>query len=71
MRLGQRCQRSVGVVVHTRDGATQQVGTWRGLPGRTTHLEAATSADRVDIDAVEVVVTGTDRPVLELDVAPS
>jgi hypothetical protein len=51
--------------VRTRDGHTEQVGTWRSLEGRTMHLSAATAANRKDIASVEVR-TADGRPVLEL-----
>ncbi|MCW2796831.1 zf-HC2 domain-containing protein [Nocardioides sp.] len=53
------------LVVRTRDGRTQQVATWRALPGRTMTLTAATSASRADIASVEVR-TADGHPVLEL-----
>lgn len=53
------------LVVRTRDGRTDQVATWRALPGRTMRLTAATAADRGEIAAVEVR-TGDGRPVLRL-----
>lgn len=40
--------------VRTKDGHTEQVGTWRSLEGRTMHLTAATAASRKDIASVEV-----------------
>ncbi|MCW2765755.1 MAG: putative rane protein [Nocardioides sp.] len=40
--------------VHTLDGRTEQVATWRALPGRTMRLAAATAASRADIASVEV-----------------
>ncbi len=57
---------SYALVVRTRDGETQQVATWRGVPGRVTRLEAATAADPADIASVDVVVSGTGRTVLRL-----
>jgi anti-sigma factor RsiW len=51
--------------VRTREGRTQQVGTWRALDGRTMRLTAATSAVRRDIASVEVRTTDG-HPVLEL-----
>jgi len=42
------------MVVHTRDGRAEQVATWRALPGRTMHLDAATSAAPRSITSVEV-----------------
>lgn len=53
------------LVVHTRDGRTEQVATWRSLPGETMRLAAATSASREDISSVEVR-TADGEPVLEL-----
>ena len=52
------------IVVRTRDGHTEQVGTWRSLEGRTMRLTAATASKRQDIAAVEVR-TADGRPVLE------
>ena len=34
------------MIVHTRDGASEQVATWRALPGRTMRLTAATASGR-------------------------
>jgi Putative zinc-finger len=42
------------LVVRTRDGGTEQVATWRALPGRTMRLSAATATTRSDISAVEM-----------------
>lgn len=53
------------LLVRTRDGKTEQVGTWRALPGTTTRLSAATSASAKDISSV-VVRTPSGRPVLKL-----
>ena len=46
------------LVVHTRDGRTEQVATWRALPGQQMQLSGATSARVEDIAAVEVRLTG-------------
>jgi hypothetical protein len=54
-----------GLFVRTREGASQQVGTWRALDGRTMRLTAATAAVRKDIASVEVRTTDG-HPVLEL-----
>jgi Putative zinc-finger len=54
-----------GLFVRTRDGRTEEVGTWRSLEGRTMRLTAATAAPRQDIASVEVR-TAKGRPVLEL-----
>jgi Putative zinc-finger len=53
------------LVVRTRDGRTEQVGTWRTAQGRTMRLTAATSARRGQITSVEVRTTDGHR-VLEL-----
>lgn len=42
------------LVVHTRSGAQEQVGTWRAVPGRAATFQAATSARPRDIASVEV-----------------
>jgi len=51
--------------VTTAAGGTEQVASWKGLPGKTMHLTGATSADADDIVSVEI--RGNDEPVLELD----
>lgn len=56
---------SYALVVHTRDGRTEQVATWRAVPGRTTTLSAATAADVEDIASIDVRTTSGD-PVLRL-----
>lgn len=53
------------LVVHTRDGGSEQVATWSALPGRTMHLTGATALTTAEIASVEVR-TETGRPVLEL-----
>lgn len=53
------------LLVHTRDGRTEQVATWRALPGRTMQLTGATSASRADIESVDVL-TADGRTILEL-----
>lgn len=53
------------LVVHTRDGHTQQVATWRSLPARTMRVTAATAASHSQIASVEVHTTDG-RPVLRL-----
>lgn len=40
--------------VRTRDGRTEQVGSWRSVGGRTMRLSATTAANREDIASVEV-----------------
>jgi hypothetical protein len=42
------------LVVHTRDGRSQRVATWNGLPGRSMQVSGATSASKRDISSVEV-----------------
>lgn len=42
------------LVVRTSDGKEQQVATWRGIPGKTIRLTAATDSRRQDISSVEV-----------------
>jgi hypothetical protein len=57
---------SYALVVHTVDGQSQRVATWRGLPGKTMHLAAATAASSSDIRSVDVVrLDGS--PVLDLN----
>jgi hypothetical protein len=53
------------LVVRTRDGRLEHVGTWRAIPGTTTRMSAATAASRADISAVEVR-TENGKPVLRL-----
>jgi hypothetical protein len=53
------------LVVHTRDGRTENVATWHGLPGRSMRLAAATSATAAQISSVEIR-TGGGQPVLRL-----
>lgn len=45
------------LVVRTRAGDTERVGTWRSVGGRTMYLEAATATRRRDIASVEVRTT--------------
>ena len=40
------------------DGSTEQVASWKALPGKTMHLAAATAASEGDI--VRVVVRAAD-----------
>lgn len=53
------------LLVRTRDGRTEQVATWRALPGKTMRLAAATAASPRDIVSVEVR-TADGHPVLAL-----
>ena len=50
----------------TTAGGTEQVASWKGLPGKTMHLTGATSADADTITSVEVRGSAGE-PVLELD----
>jgi hypothetical protein len=45
---------SYSLVVRTRDGRVEQVASWRGLPGGTMTLDAATASRWGDISSVEV-----------------
>jgi hypothetical protein len=55
------------MVVHTKDGHTEQVATWNGLPGETMHVSGATAAWQRDITSVEVThLDGTPIAVLTL-----
>jgi hypothetical protein len=54
------------MVVTTSDGSSEQVASWKGLPGKTVHLTAATAADRDEITDVEVR-TAAGQTVLELE----
>lgn len=56
---------SYALLVHTRDGATEQVATWRAVAGKPTTVVAATASPRSEISSVEVRTTGGD-PVLRL-----
>jgi hypothetical protein len=51
--------------VHTADGGTEQVASWKAVPGKTMRLSAATATDRDDITDVEVRTAAGDT-VLEL-----
>jgi hypothetical protein len=51
--------------LHTADGATERVASWRAVPGKTMQLAAATAASPRDITSVEVRTSSGDR-VLEL-----
>ena len=62
---GEPHRASYALVVRTRDGRTEQVATWRALPGRTMMLDAATASRWADIASVEVR-TAEGQPVLKL-----
>ncbi|MEZ5194170.1 MAG: zf-HC2 domain-containing protein [Nocardioides sp.] len=57
------------LVVRRAGGEAQQIATWRGLPGRTTELDAATALDPDQIARVDVVLVGTGRRVLSVSPA--
>jgi hypothetical protein len=42
------------MVVHTKDGRTERVASWNGLPGKVMQVSGATNAWRDDITSVEV-----------------
>ncbi|GAA4432000.1 zf-HC2 domain-containing protein [Georgenia halophila] len=46
------------LVVRTRDGETEQVGSWKSVDGATMRLAAGTAASREDIESVEVRTPG-------------
>jgi hypothetical protein len=58
------------LVVHTKDGRTERVASWNGLPGRSMHVSGATAARVGDITRVQVLrLQGSPAhgsPVLEL-----
>ncbi len=54
------------LVIHTKEGRTEQVASWTSLPGRTLHMPGATSATVEDIDRVEVR-SDDGQPLLRLD----
>jgi hypothetical protein len=54
------------LVVHTKEGRTEQVASWTSLPGKTLHMPGATSATVDDIDRVEVR-SDDGQPLLRLD----
>ena len=54
------------MVVTTSDGHSEQVASWKGLPGKTMRLSGATAADRDEITHVEIR-TATGGTVLTYD----
>ena len=54
------------VVVRTRDGYTEEVGSWRSVSGKTMEIMTATSTPRDNIYAVQVRAPNG-RPVLEIE----
>jgi anti-sigma factor RsiW len=63
---GEDAEPTYALVVRDREGQVEQVATWRALPGKTMHLDAATATSREDIASVEVR-TADGQPVLQLD----
>lgn len=53
------------LVVHNRDGSSEQVASWKGLPGKPVRITGATALTTEQISYVEVL-TADGRPVLEL-----
>ena len=51
--------------MHTADGGTERVASWKAVPGKTMRLSAATASDVDDITDVEVR-TAAGATVLEL-----
>ncbi|GAA1128991.1 zf-HC2 domain-containing protein [Nocardioides aquiterrae] len=58
-------EHTYALVVHTRDGGTEQVATWKGLPGRTMRVTGATALTTDQIASVEVR-DAAGHPLLEL-----
>ncbi len=56
---------SYALVVHTRDGRTQKVASWNGLPGKTMQLTAATASPLAQIRSV-VLTRADGTPVAAL-----
>lgn len=56
---------SYALVVHTKDGRTERVATWNGLPGQSMKVSGATAAWKQDITSV-VVTTQSGKPVAQL-----
>jgi hypothetical protein len=54
-----------GLFVVSRDGSSEQVGTWQAIGGKTMHFSAGTAARRADIADVEIRTT-KGQPVLRL-----
>jgi hypothetical protein len=58
-------EHTYALVVHTRNGGTEQVATWKGLPGRTMRVTGATALTTDQIATVEVQ-DAAGHPLLEL-----
>ena len=61
----QEGEHTYALVVHTRDGGTEQVATWKGLPGKTMRVTGATALTTDQISSVEVQ-DAAGHPILEL-----
>lgn len=58
-------EHTYALVVHTRDGGTEQVATWTGVPGKTMSVTGATALRTDQIASVEVQ-DAAGRSLLEL-----
>lgn len=56
-RYGDDAQPAYALVVTTRDGATEQVASWRAVPGGTMKVSGASASASTDIASVEVRTT--------------
>ena len=52
--------------VRTADGRTERVASWKGVPGKTLRLSAATASDVKNITDVEVRTADGDTVLLRL-----
>lgn len=64
-RDGDRLPASYDLVAIDRAGRSQQIATWRVVPGTVAHISATTNLPRADIKSIEVR-SPTGQPVLEL-----
>jgi len=55
------------LVVTTADGSTEQVSTWRALPGETARVSAGTALGASDIVAIEIRGISSDRVLMRAD----
>ncbi|HEY2877393.1 zf-HC2 domain-containing protein [Nocardioides sp.] len=53
------------LVVHTKDGRSERIATWNGLPGKSMQVSGATASWKTDIASVEVTKLDG-RPVARL-----
>jgi hypothetical protein len=63
---GDHAPPTYAMVVRSREGGTEQVATWQGLPGKTMHVTGATALTTEDIASVEIVAADG-RALLELN----